>query len=253
MTSARDDFYVGYLGMPPALGRWVRARVLACVALVLGAAALLTLAQAPPDEATYEFGVRTELTGWVLLEPVPQLLVQRPGDTRTAAPVSRLLLTVFGKRGARDAVAPFADRRVTLAGQLIYRGDRTMLEVDPTSIRVLEGAPPPPLDGPVDLGERTLLGEIVDSKCYFGVMKPGHAKPHRACAVRCISGGVPPVLMVRDERGAATYLLLVDEAGGAVNRRVLHLVAEPVSITGRVERLGDLLVLRADPRSYRRL
>jgi hypothetical protein len=59
--------------------------------------------------------------------------------------------------------------------------------------------------------------------------------------------------MVRDERGAATYLLLVDEAGGAVNRRVLHLVAEPVSITGRVERLGDLLVLRADPRSYRRL
>ena len=34
---------------------------------------------------------------------------------------------------------------------------------------------------------------------------------------------------------------------------VLDLVAEPVQITGEVERQGDLLFLRADPSTYRRL
>jgi len=32
-----------------------------------------------------------------------------------------------------------------------------------------------------------------------------------------------------------------------VNKLVLDLVAEPVEITGDVERQGDLLILRADP------
>jgi hypothetical protein len=46
--------------------------------------------------------------------------------------------------------------------------------------------------------------------------------------------------------------LLVSAEGKPVNKDVLDMVAEPVEITGDVERQGDLLVLRADPRSYRR-
>jgi hypothetical protein len=37
-----------------------------------------------------------------------------------------------------------------------------------------------------------------------------------------------------------------------VNQQVLDMVAEPVEITGEVERQGDLLILRADPATYRR-
>ena len=99
----------------------------------------------------------------------------------------------------------------------------------------------------------TLVGEIVDSKCFLGVMKPGNSKPHRACAARCISGGIPPVLLVRDKQGNPTYFLLVSSAGESVNDAVLDLVAEPVEITGRVMRHGDLLVLHADPETYRRI
>jgi hypothetical protein len=33
----------------------------------------------------------------------------------------------------------------------------------------------------------------------------------------------------------------------------LDLVAEPVTITGEVERQGELLILRADPATYRRV
>jgi len=38
-----------------------------------------------------------------------------------------------------------------------------------------------------------------------------------------------------------------------VNKAVLDLVAESVEITGEVERQGELLVLRANPSTYRRV
>ena len=41
--------------------------------------------------------------------------------------------------------------------------------------------------------------------------------------------------------------------GEPVNKQVLNLVAEPVEITGEVERQGELLILRADPATYRRV
>ena len=101
----------------------------------------------------------------------------------------------------------------------------------------------------------TLEGEVVDSKCFLGVMKPGNLKPHRACATRCISGGVPPVFLVRDARGHATYYLLTSADGGAVGRQLVDraLVAEPLRVTGRVRAVGDQLVLSADPDAFERL
>ncbi len=72
----------------------------------------------------------------------------------------------------------------------------------------------------------------------------------RRCA---FSSGIPPVLYVRDESGTALYLLLVDLDGSAVNELVLDYVAEPIEIRGEVLRMGDQLVLRADPDEYVRL
>jgi hypothetical protein len=99
----------------------------------------------------------------------------------------------------------------------------------------------------------TLKGEIVDSKCFLGVMNPGQLTTHRACAIRCISGGAPPVLLVRPKAEPARYFLLVSAVGKPINKEVLDLVAEPVEITGQVEAQGDLMILRADPKTYRRL
>src|SRR5439155_21577652 len=87
----------------------------------------------------------------------------------------------------------------------------------------------------------------------LGVMNPGALTPHRACAIRCISGGIPPVLLVRQTNGAALYFLLVSRDGHPVNKQVLNIVAEPVEISGEVERQGELLILRADPATYRRV
>src|SRR5437016_9462632 len=121
-----------------------------------------------------------------------------------------------------------------------------MIETKPEWIQPAEkpsatSAPPQS----TSLGNLTLVGEIVDSKCFLGVMNPGQLAPHRACAIRCISGGVPPVLLVRQKDGPPIYLLLVSAGGKPVNQQVLNVVAEPLEITGEVEQRGELLIMRA--------
>jgi hypothetical protein len=151
-------------------------------------------------------------------------------------------------------LAPLNNLAVSLQGTLIYRGSQTMVEALPDSIKAVD-EPMPPLRGleTVSLGRQTLVGEIVDSKCYLGVMNPGQLVPHRECAILCISGGIPPVLLVRQKIGPPIYLVLVSADNKPVNQQVLDLVAEPVRITGEVERQGDWLFLRADPATYQRV
>ena len=247
-----DDFYIGYRRQaPPGLGRFLRRAVLSLLLAAAVVAVALAALQEEFDPGVFEFGVVRGFEGVVHAEPHPLLLVDRPG--RAASEPSRFLLVAAGKHGADAEVAGLDRRRVRLRGTLIHRQGRTMVEVVAGSVEATGEVVAETGAGPVDLGNQTLRGEIVDSKCYLGVMKPGRGKPHRACATLCIRGGIPPVLRVVTAGGEHRHLLLTDENGGAVNDRVLEMVAEPVEVTGRVLRDGDLLLLRADPRSIRRL
>jgi hypothetical protein len=248
-----DEFYVGYLPRAPrAVASRTRLAILAIFMVAVGLGLLLVNAQSRFAPAVFEFGVVTEHTGVIREKPYPVLDVPRPGRGEYGTMVSSYYLTSFGKSGAVEQVAGLDGKTVRLRGSLIYRDDKTTLEIESDSIEVVDDATVV-LVPEEELGARKLIGEIVDSKCFLGVMKPGNLKPHRACAARCISGGVPPVLLVRDEAGMATYYLLVSEAGEPVNEQVLPMIAEPVEITGRVSRRGGLLTLWADPESYRRL
>ena len=108
-------------------------------------------------------------------------------------------------------------------------------------------------------GRLTLQGEIVDSKCYLGVMKPGHHKPHRACASLCIRGGIPPLFVLYEDDGASDrplpteHLLLVGPERQALSDEVLDYVAEPLEVTGQVVQQDDVWTFEADPRTFRRL
>ncbi len=246
------EFYVGYEpSAPPGLARFLRVRVLVLALFVLGLAALLTAAQRPFSKAVFEFGTESELVGVIQVEPYPTLRVTRPG---VDSGESLYLLVDFGKFGADEAVAGLDGRRVRLRGTLIYRDDQVMVELADGAIEDLGAAERAAAD-PVSLGVQSFVGEIVDSKCYLGVMKPGNTKPHRDCATRCLSGGVPPVLMIRDAQGNARYLLLTGRDGGQVGRAVVQrqLVAERVRITGEVWQQEGRYLLRADVESYERL
>jgi hypothetical protein len=61
------------------------------------------------------------------------------------------------------------------------------------------------------------------------------------------------VLLVRRENASALYFLLVSTDGRPVNKEVLDMAAEPVEVTGDVTKQGELLILRADPSSFRRV
>lgn len=250
---ADHEFYVGYQAHAPVgIAARLRRTAIALLLLVVLVASTVVAAHVRRPSASFEFGSPREFVGQLRTSPCALLDVERPGATGALPAASSYPLVRTGKHGAADLVASLDGRRVRLMGTIAHRDARVVIEIVDGSIEELAagGRAAPAPEG---LGRFTLEGEIVDSKCFFGVMNPGELKPHRACAVRCISGGVPPVLCVKDREGRATYLFLVAPNGEPVNARVLDYVAEPIEVDGEVVRLGDLFVMHADPSSYRRL
>lgn len=258
MPERDDEFFIGYLpSAPQGIASRTRGLVIFMLVVVGALALVFVTGQQRFAPGFYEYGIIKEFRGVMVEQPYPTLLVPRP-CAKVGSSFSRYLLVASGKRGAREIVAGMQGRAVTLAGSLVYRDGRTMVEIEGGSVQPWTGEEAARVEARwsrsvIDLGERTLEGEIVDSKCYLGVMKPANWKPHRSCAARCISGGIPPLFVVRDAAGKTMDLLLVSSDGKAVNDEVLDFVAEPVAITGRLAREGDALVFRADPATYRRL
>jgi hypothetical protein len=247
-----DAFYVGYLETPPATARRVKRIAVALVLLGAVLATALTIATGPFDRATYEFGTERTWQGKLEAAPVPVLIAA----TRSTAgspfeTLERFPLVAQGKHGADALIAGLDGAAVRFKAKRIVREATTMLEIVPGTLERYE--PSLPADGTPaaaskveDLGRTTFSGEIVDAKCFLGVMNPGRLEVHRACAIRCIAGGVPPMLFVRDAQGREAHLLLVDASGHPVNERVLGFIARPVTVTGRLERRDNLQYLYAD-------
>jgi hypothetical protein len=252
-----DEFYIGWEAKAaPGIGKTVRRAVAVVLALSLLTPFLLAVSQRMIGASVFEWGTRKTFAGILQTTPYPHLFVPRPGNVAAQPRFSTYYLVAQGKFGLdREALVELDGKSVALKGTLIYRGNQTMIETRPEWIAVsTNDERRARSDAPhQSLGKQTLVGEIVDSKCFLGVMNPGQLTPHRACAIRCISGGVPPVLVVRQKEGPAIYLMLVSTEGRPVNGQVLEMVAEPVEITGDVERQGELLILRADPATYRRI
>jgi hypothetical protein len=170
---------------------------------------------------------------------------EAPGTVRT------ILLVEDGKFGAADRVRPFAGRAVRVSGTLLHRDERWMLELA-AGADGLQPAPDLPGDvvrrlaSPVrqPLGPVTLRGEVIDSKCYLGAMKPGGGKTHKACAALCLAGGVPPMFVTRSPDGPETYYLLATATSGPANDAVRDVVGDPAELDGSLEKVEDVLVVR---------
>ena len=266
-----DEFYIGWQNQAPVvIARHVRKTVVSLLVLLFVLAGIISFAQRTISVSVFEWGTLKNFKGTLKLDPYPHLLVQRPGLNGSQSAYYLVAPFKFGLNPV--SLASLDGKAVSLKGTLIYRGNQTMIEADPESIGLTPDQPTlshlsrgksmPSLQhsstatlqaasSPRAPSLVTLQGEIVDSKCYLGVMNPGQLTPHRACAVRCISGGIPPILLVRQQKGPALYYLLVSSDGRPVNKQVLDMVAEPIEITGEVIRRGELSILRADPATYR--
>ena len=163
-------------------------------------------------------------------------------------------LVGYGKFGAEGVIAELEKeknttldkKQVTFKGTLLYSDGKTLLQIDKNDqplIEVSEATDKNNTPEIKELGTVQLTGEVLDPKCYFGVMKPGHGKPHRDCAIRCIAGGMSPVFWVRNEKGEANYYLILDENGKKMNDELKDHIAEPVSLTARAVQYDDWIVL----------
>ncbi|MFK7988977.1 MAG: hypothetical protein AB8I08_23365 [Sandaracinaceae bacterium] len=246
MSEPDDEFFVGYLPTPPRLTRFSLTVAVAVVCFGASVAVAAAFLQSAPGDI--EQG-NVELTGRLVSTPYGML---RYLDEDTDQ-VRHVLLVRGGKFGApADATARLAGQTVTVSGLLLTRDGQQLMELHRgITAAELPDAVEARLDAVADapLGEVTVEGEIVDSKCFLGRMRPGGGRTHRACAQLCIAGNIPPVLVGRAPGGDPTYAVLASEGGGSVSRGVLPFVAEPVRVTGSLVRRADLFVLRIDPAS----
>lgn len=234
-----DEFYVGYLPTAPVgLARRVRRAVIGAALLAGLAAASLAASQVARAPGLFEFGTYRDFEGILFETPLPMLRMTAEGSD------GRLLLVGFGKAGLPDFARGHHGQRVRFRGSLVVQGKLSMIEMnDPESFEVLDPSPSRPSERAQVLGAVTLTGELVDTKCYFGVMRPATGKVHRACAIRCLSGGVPPGLLVRDGTGGATVFLLAGGEGEPLQFD-LEWAALEVTATGSLELHGELPVVR---------
>lgn len=240
-----DQFFIGWAPKAPraliAFNRKVVAGVaigLVCLAISLG------LAQQPMDPGAFEFGVIREFEGVLYETPLP--LLHLPASAAGGKPCD-LLLVAAGKFGLPAFARGHHGQKVRAAGSLIYRHGQLMLELNtPRRFKVLSApAPADLLSADSVLGAATLTGELVDTKCYLGVMRPATGKVHRACAIRCLSGGIPPGLLVRDRDGNGFVVLLTGKNGDPPQFNV-EWAGLPVTARGRLELRNNVPVLFAD-------
>jgi hypothetical protein len=128
-----------------------------------------------------------------------------------------------------------------VTGYTLERDGVRMLEVQ--SAEPTTASPPSGRTTPADLGTHAIATEILDSKCYMGAMKPGDGMGHKACATLCITGGIPPMMSWTDDDGKAHYALLTAADGSPMPERHRALIAEPVTIEGRLTRRDGWLWL----------
>jgi hypothetical protein len=243
--SQSDDFYVGYLPAPQSHRRFLFVLVPIMLGTLIALASVLAASQRDPGGGVWETEQATAVEGVLRLNPYPVLL--EDGDA--------VLLVDSGKIGSRDRVSELDGHRVRAEGYLLRRDGRRMLELLAGETALVDLGPGSMSDSTptgVHPGVATFFGEIVDSKCYHGAMKPGDGKSHKACAILCIRGGIPPVLITYDEMGVSHATALAAPDGGPLGEWLLQFVGEPVEVRGALVQTDGQAVLHVEEDGVRR-
>lgn len=259
-SAARDDdpFYVGYLPLPSAHRRLLRWAVPAMLWSLVFIGFAVVWPQRSPGAGVWESGQPIERSGLLIASPYPILVSGTDVDSASVT-----ILTEMGKRGARERASEHDGTLVTVRGYRLHRDGREILELVPDADAIKADADqsrapalaaaarsrltPPPPPSPASTELVTLTGEILDSKCYLGAMKPGDGKAHKACAMLCIRGGIAPMLFAVDASGRRWYWLVLSSDGLELDEGALSLVGERVEVSGYSGRIGDLDVLFREP------
>lgn len=249
MAFSPDPFFVGWAKKPPkALHRFLMTTGIALVA-GLGVAGMVVGASQPdPDGGRFRFDLREqEVSGTLIAKPYPMIWL----DAQASAHLSNrtIMLNGNGKTGVAERAEGLDGKKVQAKGIILERGELQMLQLNRT-FQHLDEQPtdPPPRE---DLGVWRLAGEICDGRCYVGAMRPGDGIAHKACANLCISGGQPPVFVTQTPIEGTRFFLMGTTDLEPLPASLLNYTGQAVELEGRLERVGDLILLLVDPTSTR--
>jgi hypothetical protein len=246
-----DEFYVSYIdgSLGQKTKRTIKKFAIASILIVILGSVVFSFTQKPFKNSSFELTSVSKIIGVFHENPYPMLRVEVAENT-----YKNILLLGFGKSSAnpfleklQSEVKDLNGREISIEGNLIYYNGKTLIQITNDEKVVLVNNTNNQIPRKELISNMTLQGEIIDPKCYFGVMKPGKGKLHRSCAVRCISGGIPPVLATTDKNNMAQYFLLTDLDGQPINNAVLPFIGKPAEIKGFVEKMEDWFILKIDP------
>ena len=244
-----DPIFVGYLPTPKKDHVFLKTILPLLLILTAIVAAAVSTEQPNPGTGVWDTGHELKLEGQLVPGPYPILRVK---DSERTAGIRTWLLAEQGKIGVQNRVTALGvtgPTDVIARGYRIERDGQGMLELiaganalvisetQTTSMPEQEKTPRKHV---------SITGEIIDPKCWLGVMKPGFGKPHKACATLCIEGGIPPMFIWINESGSRTRALLLGPNGEQIVDRIRSRIADPITIEGNLETWDDLHVLKVD-------
>jgi len=240
------DFYIGWQDEAPGGFRKTgRNFFIGTIVVTIIFALVYVPSQQSFDNSVFEYGRLTELSGTLVNYPVYGLKTKIDGLNVTVP------LVGFGKAGV-EAVSKnlisqlegeISEYEIKLRGTLIKRNAKTWMELTEGAESIISKTKLPKgtryIQKTTVIGDQEITGEIVDPKCFFGVMKPGFGKIHRSCAIRCISGGIPPVLAVKEGNEYVDFYFITDQEGNQLNKQLLQFVGKRVTVKGATEQIDD--------------
>lgn len=248
-----NDFFIGWQKEIPSPFLSVLKRVIyITILLITGLAIILVRYQNQYEGGHFNKYEITEIEGILRSNPLPLLEVTKDSKTQY------IVLVSPGKFGAEKSLfnnndSAIYDRIVSMKGKLISRQGYTLLEVmnfnllNPNHERIKN------TNQLIPKGSIQLTGEIADPKCFLGVMRPGYGATHRDCAIRCISGGITPMLYTSHKNGSKEYYLLINPEHPSITEGIIPYVADQVSVCGELSQLGEWNIFSPDLKTISRI
>ena len=250
MKKEDKPFFVGYLGIPKRLkGFLLKASLLLFAGFAAGGV-LAGVSQDDPGQAGFRFDFgRQTVSGVIEPLPYPVLHVTEGNDRiRTGRTV---MLTGQGKNGVMGDVTEFSGSVVNATGIILRRGALDMMQLagGKRGLKLTGQKDLPPASEP--LGKWRLQGEICDGKCLAGAMQPGRGLAHKACAILCVVGDIPPVFVSTQPVEGSEFLMIGGVDGGPLSQAAYGYIGKFIEVEAEIERRGDLLVMLVDPETIK--
>jgi methionine sulfoxide reductase heme-binding subunit len=273
----KSQFFIGWANNSKNLFKVTRIAALFAMLFVIAMGVVLSSSQQKISTLKIDYDNVKQIEGWLSNKPVPTLRIIDGKDVY-GNPIFKTILLVDAFKFGADAVVKkvlkgdsikYVKLTGYLSSNIINCGDSAnshacaeicqqciigttkypVMEIENGLYSFEEKLAPIALaNNTTNSSTQIIKGEVIDPKCYFGAMNPGEGKPHLSCAVRCISGGIMPVLKYEINK-EKKYAVLVGLHGEKINDDIIKYIGLPVQIEGSFSTIDDWGVIKMDAKN----